>query len=317
MPEHDRSLDELITVRDWLRYAVSRFNGANLVYGHGTERALDEAAFLILSALHLDMDDLDPWLDARLTTPERKRIADLIDTRITTRKPAPYLVGAAYIRGHRFKSDERAIVPRSFIAELLCDRIEDGDEHFPPIAPEKPILRILDLCTGGGSLAILAGLAFPDARIDAIDVSKPALELASENVANYGLGDRIRLLEGNLFHPVTNERYDLIISNPPYVTDAAVREFPPEYRAEPELAHRGGEDGLDLVAHILTEAGRHLAPEGQIVIEIGEAGPALVDRFPSLPFVWIETATSSGEVVALAAPALLPTVRKRNRQQRP
>ncbi len=309
MSESSGRVAELITIRDWLRYAVSRFNAAQLAYGHGTERALDEAAFLILTALDLDNAELDPWLDARLTTPERKRLDQLVEARVTTRKPAPYLVGAAYVRGRRFRVDERAIVPRSFIAELLCDRLDEGQEHFPPPLSEAPITRILDMCTGGGSLAVLAALAFPEASVDAVDVSAEALALARDNVAAYGLEDRIRLLEGDLFAPLGDATYDLIISNPPYVTDAAVAAFPPEFRAEPELAHRAGPDGLDIVRRILDECGRHLAPAGQIVIEVGQAGPALIERYPDLPFVWLETATSAGEVAALPAAAVQSATR--------
>ncbi|MEZ5817486.1 MAG: 50S ribosomal protein L3 N(5)-glutamine methyltransferase [Hyphomicrobiaceae bacterium] len=304
MPDSATPLAELISVRDWLRYAVSRFNAAGLAYGHGTESALDEAAFLILSALHLDVSELEPWLDARLTTPERRRILDLVEARIFTRKPAPYLVGAAYIRGRRFKADERAIVPRSFLAELICDRLDEGQDHFPPFPVETPVLRILDLCTGGGSLAILCALAFPEATVDAVDISAAALALARENVTAYDLEERIRLVEGDLFAPLGDERYDLIVSNPPYVTDASISAFPPEYRAEPDLAHRGGADGLDLVRRIIAAAGRHLHPTGQVVIEIGQAAAALVEAFPGQPFVWLETATSSHEVVALPASAL-------------
>ncbi len=311
-------LAELITVRDWLRYAVSRFNAAQLAYGHGTDRALDEAAFLILASLSLDVAELDPWLDARLTTPERKRLDDLIEARIATRKPAPYLVGVAYVRGRRFRVDERAIVPRSFVAELLCDRMDEGDEHFPPLPLGAPPSRILDLCTGGGSLAILAALAFPEASVDAVDLSAQALALARDNVADYGLGDRVRLLEGDLFAPLGDAKYDLIISNPPYVTDAAVASFPPEHRAEPELAHRGGADGLDIVRRVLAEAGRHLTPTGQIVVEVGQAGPALIKSYPDLPFVWLETATSTGEVAAIPASALQsPSSPRRDTSRRP
>ena len=302
----DDRLAALVTIRDWLRYAVSRFNAAGLVYGHGTERTLDEAAFIILAALDLDVAELDPWLDARLTTPERQLLAGLIDARITTRKPAPYLVGAAYIRDYRFRVDERAIVPRSLIGELLADRLDEGEQLFPPLPAKQPIERILDLCTGGGSLAILAALAFPGAHVDAVDISAPALALARENVQDYGLSTRIRLLEGDLFAPVGGQLYDLVLSNPPYVTDAAVAAFPPEYRAEPELAHRAGDDGLDLVRRILSDAGRHLAPGGQIVIEIGQSGPALEAAFPHLPMIWLDTATTSREVIALPASALAP-----------
>jgi ribosomal protein L3 glutamine methyltransferase len=297
-------LRDLVTIRDWLRYAVSRFNAADIAYGHGTDRALDEAAFLILSALSLDIDELDPWLEARLTLEERGRLAGLIDARVERRLPAPYLVGAAYIRGHRFKSDARAIVPRSFIGELLCDRIEEGEEHFPPLPAEGVISRVLDICTGGGSLAVLAAMAFPDAVIDAVDISPPALALARENVEAHRLGDRIRLLAGDLFQPVDGAQYDLIISNPPYVTDAAMDVFPPEHRAEPELAHRGGSDGLTVVRRLLADAGKHLAPGGQIVIEAGDARAAMEASFPDLPLVWVETRSSSGEVFALPASAI-------------
>ncbi|MBS0240532.1 MAG: 50S ribosomal protein L3 N(5)-glutamine methyltransferase [Proteobacteria bacterium] len=306
MSKADDRCAELLTVRDWLRYAVSRFNAARLVYGHGTERAVDEAAFLILAGLDLDVDELDPWLDARLTMTERARLAGLIDARVATRKPAPYLVGCGYIRGRRFKVDERAIVPRSFIGELLCDRMDVDEGLFPPLPCADPDGRILDLCTGGGSLAILAALAFPDASIDAVDISGDALALAAENVGDYGLVDRVNLVRGDLFAPVGGQRYDLILSNPPYVTGAAVAAFPPEYRAEPVLAHAGGADGLDIVRRILGEAERHLAADGQIVVEIGEGREALEESFPDLPFVWIETETSHGEVFALPAAALRP-----------
>jgi ribosomal protein L3 glutamine methyltransferase len=304
MNESDGRIAELMTIRDWLRYAVSRFNAADLSYGHGTECAVDEAAFLILAALDLDIAEIDPWLDARLTTPERKRLDELVEARIVTRKPAPYIVGVAYIRGRRFRVDERAIIPRSYIAELLCDRIDQGEEHFPPLSSELPVRRILDLCTGGGSLAILAALAFPEAHVDAIDLSPEALALARENVAAYGLEDRIRLLEGDLFAPLDEVTYDLVVSNPPYVTDAAVAAFPPEYRAEPELAHRAGRDGLDVVHRIFAGCGQHLAPTGQLVIEVGQAGTALADNYPELPLIWLDTATSTHEVAALPASAL-------------
>jgi ribosomal protein L3 glutamine methyltransferase len=304
MSESASRIAELMTIRDWLRYAVSRFNAAELCYGHGTDCAVDEAAFLILAALDLDISEIDPWLEARLTTPERKRLDKLVEARVVTRKPAPYLVGTAYVRGRRFRADERAIIPRSYIAELLCDRIDHGTEHFPPLPCNLPVTRILDLCTGGGSLAILAALAFPDAQVDAVDLSTEALALARENVAAYGLEDRIRLHEGDLFAPLGDATYDLVISNPPYVTDAAVAAFPPEYRAEPELAHRAGRDGLDLVHRILAGCGRRLAPTGQLVIEVGQAAPALIENYPELPFIWLETATSTHEVAALPASAL-------------
>ncbi|MDX2158060.1 MAG: 50S ribosomal protein L3 N(5)-glutamine methyltransferase [Hyphomicrobiaceae bacterium] len=306
MTESAGRLAELATLRDWLRFAVSRFNRAGLVYGHGTERALDEAAFIVLATLDLDPDDLDPWLDARLTPSERARLDAVIEARVATRRPAPYLVGRAYIRGHRFKCDPRAIVPRSFIGELLCDVLEEGPTHAPAFAVEAPPARILDLCTGGGSLAILAAMAFSGAVVDAVDISSEALALAAENVAAYGLGDRVRLIEGDLFGGLAEGRYDLIISNPPYVTDASVAAFPPEHRAEPVLAHAGGPDGLDIVRRILAEAGSHLEPHGRLVVEVGAGRNAVSASFPDLPFAWIDTTTATGEVLALPAASLQP-----------
>ncbi len=304
MDDWDEALAGLETVRDWLRYAVTRFGEAELVYGHGTSTALDEAAFIILECLGLDVAVLEPWLDAKLLPRERRRIAGLIRARIETRKPAPYLVGAAYIRGRRFVVDERAIIPRSYIAELLCDRMDEAEEAFPPFPLAAPVQRILDLCTGGGSLAILAAEAFPDAAVDAVDLSPDALALARINVERYGLGSRIDLIEGDLFAPLAGRIYDLVLTNPPYVTADAVSAFPPEYAAEPVLAHLGGTDGLDLARRILADAGRHLAPDGQIVLEVGMAAPDLMAAYPDLPFVALETAASAGEVLALPASAL-------------
>jgi ribosomal protein L3 glutamine methyltransferase len=291
--------DDLLTVRDWLRYAVSRFNEAKLVYGHGTETALDEAAFMILSTLHLDIDDIDPWLDARLTPAERRAVFRAVDQRVTTRKPASYITGAAYISGHRFHVDERVIVPRSFIGELL---VKDS-QAFTSAEPWR-INRILDLCTGSGCLAILAALEFPNATIDAVDISADALDVAKINVAEYTLDDRVRLVRSDLFKALDGERYDIIISNPPYVTSEAVAAFPPEYRAEPQLAHLGGDDGLDLVRRILKDARSHLAPGGNLIVEVGQANEAVEADFPDLPFNWLDTEGSEGEVFSLPASAL-------------
>ena len=291
-------IDDLLTVRDWLRYATSRFTEAGLVFGHGTETALDEAAFLILTALHLPIDQLEPWLEARLTCAERRRLSEIVAARIETRKPAPYLVGAAWIRGHRFAVDERVIVPRSYIGELL-------DGGLSAVVPDPDgVERVLDLCTGSGCLAILAALTFPEAVVDAADISAGALEVATKNVADYGLGDRVTLHRSDLFSGLQGATYDLIISNPPYVTSAAVAAFPPEYAAEPELAHLGGADGLDLVRRILDEAPAHLAPDGMLIVEVGMARERLETEYPDLPFLWLDTEQSDGEVFALSADAL-------------
>ncbi|MEZ5923321.1 MAG: 50S ribosomal protein L3 N(5)-glutamine methyltransferase [Hyphomicrobiaceae bacterium] len=291
-------VDDLRTIRDWLRYAISRFNAAGLVYGHGTERALDEAAFLILAALKLPVDELEPWLEARLTRDERLRLSELIDARVTTRKPAPYLVGEAWIKDFRFSIDERAIVPRSYLGELMLNGLE------PIIAATAEVGHVLDLCTGAAPLAIIAAHVFPGAEVDAVELSPAAVEVARRNVADYALEDRVHLLEGDLFAPVGRRRYDLILANPPYVTDAAVAAFPPEFAAEPKLAHAGGTDGLDLVRRIIDGAGRHLTKGGHLIVEIGLARPTLEMAYPGLPFLWLDTETSEGEVFHLEAAAL-------------
>ena len=293
MADTDKLEHTLLTVRDWLRYATSRFTQAGLVYGHGTASALDEAAYLILHTLHLPIDQLDPWLDARLTLDERHALEAIVATRIATRKPAPYLTNEAWVQGHAFYVDERVIVPRSYIGELMGGGLEGV------VADLDGVERVLDLCTGSGCLAVLAALRFPGATVDAIDVSADALAVAERNVAAYGLGERIALVRSDLFTGLAGRTYDLILSNPPYVSAGAVAAFPPEYAAEPVLAHAGGKDGLDLVRRILAEAGRHLTADGTLVVEIGTGRDILQAEFPRLPFLWLDTAESEGEVFAL------------------
>lgn len=300
MGSPNSSPEELRTLRDFLRYAVSRFNQAGLVYGHGTATARDEAAFIVLEALHLPIDELDPYLDARLIAEERRRLAELIEARIATRKPAPYLLGRAYVGGVAFHVDERVIVPRSYIGELLRGELFGGETGALVGDPAR-IRRVLDLCTGSGCLAVLAALAFPNAAVDAVDLSAAALEVARVNVGEHGLAARIRLLEGDLFAPVARERYDLIVSNPPYVDAEAMADLPPEYRHEPALALAGGEDGLDVVRRILAEAPAHLEPGGGLLCEIGRGRERLEAAFPDLPFLWLGTEGSEGEVFWLSA----------------
>ena len=298
------ALETLATPRDWLRYAVSRFNAAGLAYGHGTATSLDEAAYLILHTLHLPIDKLDPFLDARLLPEERLALNAMIERRVATRKPASYLTNEAWIGPHAFYVDERVIVPRSYIGELLCEGLS------PAVPDPSAIHRVLDLCTGSGCLAILAALAFPDATVDAADVSRDALAVAHRNVQDYGLDNRITLYEGDLFAPLGEQRYDLIIANPPYVAAEAMRAFPPEHRAEPAIAHAGGVDGLDIVRRILAGAAAHLTQHGILVMEIGQ-GRALLERErPDLSFIWLDTAESEGEVAMLAAADLSPAERK-------
>ena len=304
MPKHERLADELITVRDWLRYAVSRFGAAGLVYGHGASTALDEAAYLILHALHLPIDQLDPWLDARLLPRERQALQQTIEERIATRKPAAYVTKEAWIQGHSFYVDERVIVPRSYIGELLCKQMAapagEGPLGLDPLA----VGAVLDLCTGSGCLAILAALAFPEATIDASDISQEALAVAKRNVRDYGLEKRIALQRSDLFAAHAGKRYDLIIANPPYVGAEALAAFPPEYAAEPRIAHDGGADGLEIVRRILAGAGAHLTPTGSLLLEVGTGRAVLEQEFARLPFLWLDTAESEGEVFMLSASAL-------------
>jgi len=295
MAEAEELAQTLLTVRDWLRYSVSRFSQAGLVYGHGTATALDEAAYLILHTLQLPIDQLDPWLDARLTLAERQAVGAIIAKRIAMRKPAPYLTNEAWVQGHAFYVDERVIVPRSYIGELL------GSGLSAVVADPEAVNRVLDLCTGSGCLAILAALALPNAVIDASDISADALTVAERNIATYELGDRIALVRSDLFAGLAGRTYDLILSNPPYVSAAAVAAFPPEYAAEPRLAHLGGEHGLDIVLRILAEASAHLTETGVLVVEIGTGREVLEETFPGLPFLWLDSADSAGEVFALTA----------------
>lgn len=291
-PRHPDT-DELSNVRDWLRYATSRFREAGLSYGHGTATATDEAAYLILHTLHLPIDELEPWLDCRLTGPERAAVADIVARRVSSRKPASYLTNEAWIGPHSFYVDERVIVPRSYIGELLSERL------MAVVAEPAAVGRVLDLCTGSGALAILAAMAFPYASVDASDISPDALAVAMRNVAEYGLEDRIRLVQSDLFQGLGGQRYDLIISNPPYVSAAEIAEFPPEHRAEPLIAHAGGGDGLAIVRRILESAKAHLNPGGALVVEVG-TGRELLEEAYDLPFLWLDTAESEGEVLALA-----------------
>ncbi len=274
---------------------------AKLVYGHGTATALDEAAFLILSTLHLPIDTLEPWLDARLLPAERLAVREVIEKRIATRKPAPYLTNQAWAGGHAFYVDERVIVPRSYIAELLAN-----DGLSAVVGDPSAIASILDLCTGSGCLAILAAMAIDDAQVDASDVSPDALAVAARNVADYGLEDRVSLVQSDLLEKLAGRCYDLILANPPYVSAAAMAAFPPEYSAEPRIAHAGGADGLDIVRRILAEAGAYLEPAGQLIVEVG-AGRRLIEQaYPKLPFLWLDTEQSQGEVFAIGAAGLQP-----------
>jgi ribosomal protein L3 glutamine methyltransferase len=294
---------ELLTLLDFVRYGVSRFVEAELVFAHGTTDPLAEAAFLVCEALHLHPDQFEAFATARVTAAEGRKILDLVARRVTTRKPAAYLVNKIYMRGLPFYVDERTIVPRSFIGELLDQHFGgDGDEEAGSlISDPADVESVLDLCTGSGCLAILASRNFPNAEIDAVDISKDALAVAARNVGDYGLKDRVRLHRGDLFKPLGDRRYDLIISNPPYVDAEGMAGLPRECRAEPKLAFDGGADGLDIVRRILDEASAHLTPHGGLLCEIGRCRPQLEAAYPQLPLLWLDTEDSEGEVFWIAA----------------
>ncbi len=275
------------TIRDWLRFAVSRFNEANLFFGHGLNSAYDEAAYLILHTLHLPLDQLEPFLDAHLLEEESKKVMDVLQTRIHKKLPAPYITNEAWLGEYRFYVDERVIVPRSFIAELLREQLQ------PWIADPYSIGGILDMCTGSGCLAIIAALVFPNAQVDAVDVSTEALSVAQKNILDYGLESQVSLIESNLFQNLRGRKYDLIISNPPYVNSASMESLPDEYRNEPELALASGEDGLDHIRIILDRASQYLTPNGALVVEAGHNRDELESAFPDLAFQWLEVSAGS------------------------
>jgi ribosomal protein L3 glutamine methyltransferase len=284
---------QLRTLRDLLRFAVSRFNQVGLWFGHGMQNAYDEAAYLILHTLHLPLDQLDPFLDAQVLPDEADQVLAILGRRVRDRVPAAYLTHEAWLGDFRFYVDERVIVPRSHIAEVL----DQGLTAWMPDA--GTVTRALDLCTGSGCLAILLAHAFPRASVDAGDLSPGALEVARRNVADYGLEERIRLVDSDLFAAFGSERYDVIVSNPPYVTEASMQSLPAEYRHEPALALAGGGDGLALVRRILEAAKGRLTRDGVLVVEVGGGRAALEAAYPQLEFTWLETGGGSDQVFLL------------------
>ena len=284
---------ELLTLRDLIRYGVSRLNAAQVALGHGSDNAWDETVYLVLHALHLPLDTLEPFLDARVLTEERNRVLELIDRRVTERVPAAYLTNEAWLRGHRFYVDARVIVPRSPIAELL-------DEGLSPwVQDAQAVDSVLDMCTGSGCLAILSALAFPYAQVDAVDVSPDALEVARRNVDDYGLGDRLALHQSDLFDSLPERQYDVIVCNPPYVNSGSMDVLPQEYRHEPHLARASGADGMDLVRRILQAAPRYLSENGVLVLEIGHERDFFEAAFPELSPVWLDTEEASDQLLLL------------------
>lgn len=301
LKETDGSREALHNVRDLIRYAVSRFNEYKLFFGHGSDNAWDEAVYLVLHALHLPPDQLEPFMDARVLPSEREKALGLIDLRCEHRLPAPYLTHEAWLQGYAFHVDQRVIVPRSPIAELLMNQLS------PWIADPYEITGILDLCTGSGCLAIIAAHQFPEAFVDATDISKDALDVALINVEQHGLKDRLNLHHGSLYDPLpVSAQYDLILSNPPYVNSASMQKLPPEYRHEPSLALAGGDDGMDVVRTIIEQAPAHLRDDGFLLIEIGHERPFFEAAFPEFEPVWLDTAEASDQIILLTKEQLTP-----------
>jgi ribosomal protein L3 glutamine methyltransferase len=289
----------LRTLRDALRFAVTRFNEAGLSYGHGQANAFEEASFLVLRFLKLPLDKLDFFADAYLTHAEINALLQLIDRRVKKRVPAAYLLNEAWLMGYHFYVDESVIIPRSFIGELLRDDLQ------PWVDDPEAVTDVLDLCTGSGCLAVMAADAFPNAQVDAVDVSPEALEVARRNIAEYNFEDRIRPIESDLFAALPAKRYDVILSNPPYVTDAAMAKLPKEYQHEPKLALAGGADGMTLVKSIVRQARGHLKRGGLLFVEVGDGRPDVERALGDIPMTWLTT-SAGDDMVFMARQEELP-----------
>jgi ribosomal protein L3 glutamine methyltransferase len=305
MMHFPRLAEELFTIRDWLRFTVSQFEESDIFFGHGTDNSYDEAVWLILSALHLPHDTLHNFLDAVITETERKHLAHLIEQRITKRTPTAYLLREAWLRGFKFYVDERVIVPRSFIAELL-DFNEAGEHGLQPwIEHPELINSAADICTGSGCLGILLANAFPDAAIDVVDISADAIAVCNINIANYGLQGQVTAIQSDMFAALKDKKYDLIISNPPYVDAPSMAKLPTEYRNEPQIALGSGVAGLDHTHTILREAANYLNDDGILVVEIGHNRDALLEAYPKLAFTWLEVESGNQFVFLLTKEQLL------------
>jgi ribosomal protein L3 glutamine methyltransferase len=286
-------LTELSSIRDWLRYAVSRFEDSDVFFGHGTSNAYDEAIWLIFGFLHLPHDTIDNFLDADLTGKEKKYLLFLIEKRIKDKIPTAYLLNEAWLRDYKFYVDERVIVPRSLIAESLSENL------YPWIDDPEKIFSALDLCTGSGCLGIMMAHSFQNAMIDLVDLSEKALQVAEININHYGLNDRTELIQSDLFNALKGKKYDLIISNPPYVNQTSVDSFPMEFLKEPSMALGSGEDGLDHTVRIIKEAKSYLNDDGLLIVEIGHNKEVLLNKFPKLQFQWLDVSLGNDFVFML------------------
>lgn len=289
--------NEMFTLRDWVRWGASRFNEAGLFFGHGTDNALDEALALVLHALHLGHDLPGDYLQARVAAEESERILELFHQRIDRRVPAAYLIGEARFAGLDFYVDENVLIPRSPIAELI-------EEGFAPWLDPAQVTSVLDMCCGSGCIGIACAYAFPDALVDLSDISPAALDVAARNLERHHLEGRVRALRADVYDGLDGERYDLIVSNPPYVSSTEMQTLPAEYRHEPELALEAGDDGMDVVARILAEGADYLRPGGIMVVEVGASAELLMVRFPDIPFLWLDFERGGDGVFLLTAEQL-------------
>lgn len=293
---HD-DLNTLTTIRDYIRWSASRFETAKLFFGHGTATALDEAAALVLHTLHLPYEMPETYFDATLTFAERDRIAAIVTRRIDEKIPSAYLTHEALFAGLKFFVDERVLVPRSPIAELI-------EQRFTPWVNEEQVFNILDMCTGSGCIAIACAYAFPEAKVDAVDISEDALNVAEINRTHHQLGEQLSLIQSDLFDHLDNQSYDIIVSNPPYVSQSELESLPAEYHAEPYKGFAGGETGLDLVNQILAQARTYLKDQGILVVEVGSSAETLQTTFPDVPFYWLEFEHGGDGVFLLTAEQL-------------
>lgn len=299
LTQNQNVTNELFSIRDWIRYAVSQFEASDVFYGHGTDNAYDEAVWLIMSALHLPMDTLNNFLDARMTTEERIKLANFINQRITQHTPTAYLLKEAWLQGLKFYVDERVLIPRSFIAELLADSLSSWIE-FPEMVESAA-----DICTGSGCLGILLASVFPNAEIDVIDISQDAIDVANINIANYSLQEQVTAIKSDMFTALKGKKYDLIISNPPYVDAPSMAALPLEYQNEPQLALGSGDAGLDHTHTILREAANYLNDDGILIVEIGHNREALEAAYPNIIFNWLEVSSGNEFVFLLTKSQLI------------